>query len=129
MLASAVDSPQQRYLRLPLLVMVPFALMMSFPYVIFLPLVGFLMALYAASGKLAQLASGTVPIEQTNDVSAAHHVLHMELATQGFREGVERAEQRSGRPVDAKAKERIRTMENAMGILVRVLTVGRSCPS
>ena len=51
--------PQQRYLRLPLLVMIPFALVMSFAYVIFLPLIGFVMTLYAASRKLARLASGT----------------------------------------------------------------------
>lgn len=49
-----------RYLRLPLLVMVPAALVMSFLFVVFLPFIGFAMVAYAAGRKLWQLGGAAM---------------------------------------------------------------------
>lgn len=53
---------EMHYLRMPLLVMVPVAALLGLSYVIFLPLIGFALALYAAGKKLGLL--GKTALEQ-----------------------------------------------------------------
>ena len=50
------------YLRLPGLLLVPIALIVSIAYVVFLPLIGFAMLFHALAGKVAERLRSRVPV-------------------------------------------------------------------
>lgn len=56
------------YIRLPGLLLVPIALIVSIAYVVFLPLIGFAMLFHALAGKVAERVRTRVPARAAEEV-------------------------------------------------------------